>query len=319
MRPSAIFRSKRTRRKAPAVTFTGLIYDPDTRLYHALGRWYDADTGTWLRPDPLGFAAGDANLYRYCGNSPTNFTDPSGRIPAGGGWAQIARQQYLKELSEWKRRRSLPRERDPEDFGWNLPAAWLYHGLLKPAVDIGGLDIDAERKRKELRVQGILDGTDNGQNLNAVSQESANAIAGVATLGVEAIAATAGMASPGGDIPPDLSPPDFGPEAPEANAGDGGGGFDLDPPTGVGKSEARDGGYIPGKPATPGGSMGFGDAVDTVSQGGDVFAGGRGTAKEIAGAAGDGPPIWNGPHNPGELPHYHPSLGGVKQPGHVWY
>ena len=28
--------------------------------------------------DPLGYEAGDANLYRYVGNSPTNATDPSG-------------------------------------------------------------------------------------------------------------------------------------------------------------------------------------------------------------------------------------------------
>ena len=28
--------------------------------------------------DPIGFAGGDANLYRYVGNSPTNATDPSG-------------------------------------------------------------------------------------------------------------------------------------------------------------------------------------------------------------------------------------------------
>jgi hypothetical protein len=28
--------------------------------------------------DPLGFEAGDANLYRYVGNNPTNATDPTG-------------------------------------------------------------------------------------------------------------------------------------------------------------------------------------------------------------------------------------------------
>ncbi len=32
----------------------------------------------WLSQDPAGFAAGDSNLYRYVGNSPTNATDPSG-------------------------------------------------------------------------------------------------------------------------------------------------------------------------------------------------------------------------------------------------
>lgn len=31
--------------------------------------------------DPIGFAAGDANLYRYVGNGPTNETDPSGLSP----------------------------------------------------------------------------------------------------------------------------------------------------------------------------------------------------------------------------------------------
>jgi hypothetical protein len=33
-----------------------------------------------MSEDPLGFGAGDSNLYRYAGNSPTNHTDPSGQI-----------------------------------------------------------------------------------------------------------------------------------------------------------------------------------------------------------------------------------------------
>jgi RHS repeat-associated protein len=41
-------------------------------------RWYDAITGRWLSQDPSGFAAGDANLYCYCGNAPTIAVDPSG-------------------------------------------------------------------------------------------------------------------------------------------------------------------------------------------------------------------------------------------------
>lgn len=39
-------------------------------------RWYDPAVGRWLSEDPLGLAAGDANLYRYVGNSPLTHTDP---------------------------------------------------------------------------------------------------------------------------------------------------------------------------------------------------------------------------------------------------
>lgn len=39
---------------------------------------YDPSTGRWLQEDPIRFDAGDANLYRYVHNSPTNGTDPSG-------------------------------------------------------------------------------------------------------------------------------------------------------------------------------------------------------------------------------------------------
>ena len=38
-------------------------------------RWFDPTVGRWLSEDP---AAADENLYRYCGNAPTDGTDPSG-------------------------------------------------------------------------------------------------------------------------------------------------------------------------------------------------------------------------------------------------
>lgn len=46
---------------------------------------FDPSVGRWNTPDPIGFETGDPNLYRYVGNSPTNFTDPSGqeRHPRG--------------------------------------------------------------------------------------------------------------------------------------------------------------------------------------------------------------------------------------------
>jgi hypothetical protein len=39
---------------------------------------YDPKPGRWLSQDPIGFDAGDANLYRYVGNNPPNGIDPSG-------------------------------------------------------------------------------------------------------------------------------------------------------------------------------------------------------------------------------------------------
>ena len=60
---------------ATDITYTGQLYDPDTGLYYFRHRWYDARTGTFTTQDPKGFAAGDANLYRYVGNSPTNDVD----------------------------------------------------------------------------------------------------------------------------------------------------------------------------------------------------------------------------------------------------
>jgi len=58
--------------------YTGQEFDGITRLWVYNARPYDADLGRFLSEDPSRFAAGDANLYRYVGNGPTNGTDPSG-------------------------------------------------------------------------------------------------------------------------------------------------------------------------------------------------------------------------------------------------
>jgi RHS repeat-associated protein len=65
--------------------YTGPPLDETTGLQNNLNRWYDSSVGRWLSEDPIGFAAGDANLYRYVGNSPINTTDPSGLSAAAVG------------------------------------------------------------------------------------------------------------------------------------------------------------------------------------------------------------------------------------------
>jgi RHS repeat-associated protein len=63
--------------------YTGRLYDSATGLQNNLNRWYSSTLGRWMSEDPIGFAAGDANLYRYVGNSATNYTDPIGLGPWG--------------------------------------------------------------------------------------------------------------------------------------------------------------------------------------------------------------------------------------------
>jgi RHS repeat-associated protein len=58
--------------------YTSREYDVETDLQYNRARYYDANTGRWISQDPLGFDAGDSNLYRYVNNGPASATDPSG-------------------------------------------------------------------------------------------------------------------------------------------------------------------------------------------------------------------------------------------------
>ena len=60
--------------------YTGRMLDEATGLQNNLNRWYDAKVGRWVSEDPIGFWGGDANLYRYVGNTPLRYTDPAGEI-----------------------------------------------------------------------------------------------------------------------------------------------------------------------------------------------------------------------------------------------
>ncbi len=60
--------------------YDGYQFEATTGLYYVNARWYDPTTGRWTQVDPMGFAAGDNNLYRYVGNDPTNTTDPTGLV-----------------------------------------------------------------------------------------------------------------------------------------------------------------------------------------------------------------------------------------------
>ncbi|MEN3369491.1 MAG: hypothetical protein V7609_1634 [Verrucomicrobiota bacterium] len=58
--------------------FTGREYIPQFGIYEYRNRAYHPGLGRFMSEDPLGFEAGDANLFRYCGNDSVNGSDPFG-------------------------------------------------------------------------------------------------------------------------------------------------------------------------------------------------------------------------------------------------
>jgi RHS repeat-associated protein len=79
----------------------GLRYDPALVTYDSRGRAYHPDLMRFLQNDPLGFAAGDVDLYSAEGNNPTDRVDPSGMADwetilggANPGFANDARRMF---------------------------------------------------------------------------------------------------------------------------------------------------------------------------------------------------------------------------------
>jgi RHS repeat-associated protein len=72
---------------ANSFAYTGREAD-GTGLYYYRARYYHPTAQRFVAEDPLGFAAGDANLHAYVGNAPTRLVDPTGEfawaIPLGG-------------------------------------------------------------------------------------------------------------------------------------------------------------------------------------------------------------------------------------------
>jgi RHS repeat-associated protein len=86
----------------PVDPYTGREYDSVTGLTHYRAR--EKDGHRFLSEDPKGFSAGDANLARYVGNSPTGRRDPSGNffIAKDGSedsWLEWFKQNGIKSTA----------------------------------------------------------------------------------------------------------------------------------------------------------------------------------------------------------------------------
>ncbi len=58
--------------------FTGREWIKELGIYDYRNRMYSAELGRFLETDPIGFDAGDVNIYRYVKNTPINRVDPFG-------------------------------------------------------------------------------------------------------------------------------------------------------------------------------------------------------------------------------------------------
>jgi RHS repeat-associated protein len=61
--------------------YQGGRYDAAAGLYAFGARDYSPSLMRWIEQDPIGFAVGDDNLYRFVGNNPSDFVDPTGLGP----------------------------------------------------------------------------------------------------------------------------------------------------------------------------------------------------------------------------------------------
>ncbi|AOY95578.1 hypothetical protein BKK79_27980 [Cupriavidus sp. USMAA2-4] len=91
--------------------YTGRENDA-TRLYCYRARYYDPETGRFVSPDPIGWAAGQTNGYAYVGGDPIGYVDPDGLAPGDKNFG-IKDPDFWKWWEAEKRKGSWFSENEP--------------------------------------------------------------------------------------------------------------------------------------------------------------------------------------------------------------
>jgi RHS repeat-associated protein len=125
--------------------FTSQRLDPETGLFYYGARYYDPVLGRFMSRDPLGFAAGDLDLYGYVGDDPVDFADPDGLGRVGHHWipASVLKALY-KEGSITKQ---------AFEVGMGAYSGWLGH---KHGYGEYGVDFKVKHSEYNKEVSKLL-------------------------------------------------------------------------------------------------------------------------------------------------------------------
>jgi RHS repeat-associated protein len=129
-------------------TYAGRERETETGLLYYRARYYDSVTSRWTSQDPLGFEAGDSNLYRYVHDAPPSGTDPSGEELLAFG------RQSANEAVDWVKSVGVTAtSKDvgpvPSYNGWDPQDGHLW--LILPGQGIG----EASDKKAEKASGGV--------------------------------------------------------------------------------------------------------------------------------------------------------------------
>jgi len=103
--------------------FTGREHDAALNLYYYRARFYDPATGRFVSKDPLGYDAGDANLYRYVGNGPLNWTGRKGNIRMPFFFCFPRSEAWIRTIEAMLSR--IPSLLESNNTPWAKSVSWL--------------------------------------------------------------------------------------------------------------------------------------------------------------------------------------------------
>ncbi|MCA6566210.1 MAG: RHS repeat-associated core domain-containing protein [Pseudanabaena sp. M151S2SP2A07QC] len=129
--------------------YTARELDAESGLQYNRARYLDSFTGKFISEDPIGFQAGDSNLYRYVNNLPITKVDPSGKYGTLKSFSRGG--DYIEATIGWTDKQPPNGKKDPrggvvrssglKQFGVSLSQNPEDRGHLVPAL-LGGSEFN---------------------------------------------------------------------------------------------------------------------------------------------------------------------------------